>query len=543
LQRIIDGEGSFPPIAVIAVVILLLPLFLYEGYLLMDASEKIEVEDVYVGDYTTEIEEGTENITKIEFDLNINITNHATTSVKIERLEYDLVIEPDDMEKEDIEFDSGEVYHKIIQGGTVTTISIPVENEDEDDIEKIQDYLLEEEGKIEAVTEIHVPLLQIVVDFPVTAVSEELIETFDYEPVLEDYDVDDQNATLEKADETDDADHFLKVPYLIETNENEFLSGEVGIETYMESSDGEITSSDSILLEIGDKREGNFSFGLDENDTEELLTEDQNIEFYSDITLEDDISLQRDHPSIESPAMLEDFEVDEDNATLEEADDDEDSDYVLKTHYEIITNDNDFITGEVEIDTTMTDYKNITSRDEITFEIGEDKEGYLRFGLDEDDIEELLTEDQTIEFYSDISYEDEDISFEREHESVESEAMLVEYEIEGDEAELDETERHMEIPYYIETQETAFFEEGGNISVTTYMTSEEPLYITSNATFEIEIGETEDGFLIFELDDDEVKELSEEDKTLQFVSDVERNDISFEYDHEEEGEWEAPKPN
>jgi len=540
LQRIIDGEGSFPPIAVIAVVILLLPLFLYEGYLLMDASQKIEVEDVFVGDYTTEIEEGTENITRIEFDLNINITNNAATSVKIERLEYDLVIEPDDIEQEDIEFDSGEVYHKIIQGGTVTTISIPVENEDEDDIEKIQDYLLEEEGKIEAVTEIHVPLLQIVVDFPVHVVSEQLRETFEYQPVLEDYDVDDQNATLEKADETDDADHFLKIPYLIETNENEFVSGEVNIETKMESSDGEITSSDSITLEIGENKEGNFTFGLYEDDTEELLTNEQNIEFSSDITLEEDISFEGYHDrSIESPAMLEEFEVDEDNATLEEAEDDN-SDYVLKTPYEIRTNDNEFISGMVEINTTMTDYANITSTDHIEFEIGEDKDGYLRFGLDEDDIEELLTEEQTIEFYSDITSSKGDVSFECEHDSVHSQAMLVEYEIEGDDADLDEYDEHLKIPYYIETQETAFFEEGGIISVTTYMTSEEPLHITSNASFEIEIGETEDGVLIFELDDDEVEELLKEDKTLQFVSDVERNDISFEYDHEEEGEWIAP---
>ncbi|MFW5953033.1 MAG: hypothetical protein ACOCSJ_02625 [Candidatus Natronoplasma sp.] len=508
--------------------------------MLMEAAEKIEVEDVYVSEYTTEIEEGSDNITKIEVELNIDIRNPTPTDVQIERLEYDLMIEPADLEQEDIEFDSGAIHHRTIHGGGVTTISMPIENEDEDNIEKIQDYLLEEEGELEAVTEIHVPLLQIVVDFPVTAVSEQLRETFVYEPVLEGYDVEDQNATLEKAEEADDADHVLKIPYEIETNENEFLSGEVLLETNMESFDGEITSSDSIMLDIGDNKEGNFTFGLDENDSEELLTEEQNIEFSSDITLDDDISFEEYHDrSIESPAMLEDFEVDEDNATLEEAGDDDNSDYVLKTPYEIITNDNEFISGVVEIDTTMTDYVNITSNDHIDFEIGEDKDGYLRFGLDEDDVEELLTEDQTIEFYSDITSSEGDVSFDCDHDSVHSKAMLVEYEIEGDEAELDEVEEHLEIPYYIETQETAFFEEGGNISINTTMESEDGT-IRSSTTFDIEIGETEEGNLIFELDDDEVNELRDEDKTLQFTSDVERDNISFEYDHEEEGEWIAP---
>ncbi|MEF8836132.1 MAG: hypothetical protein V5A76_08255, partial [Candidatus Thermoplasmatota archaeon] len=174
---------------------------------------------------------------------------------------------------------------------------------------------------------------------------------------------------------------------------------------------------------------------------------------------------------------------------------------------------------------------------DIEFEIGEDKEDNLTFGLDEDDIEELLTETQDIDFSSDISYEEEDISFDREHESVHSQAMLVNYTIEADEAELNENE--LEIPYYIETNETAFFEEGGNVSVTTTMESEDG-NITSSTSFEIEIGETKEDDLKFGLNDDEVENLTREEKTLTFVSDVERDNISFEYDHDEEGEWVPP---
>lgn len=538
LQRMINGEGSIPPILVYLIVLLLLPLFLYEGYLLMDISEKIELEDVYIEGYTTETEEGTDNVTRIEMDLNIDIRNPTPRSLQIEKLEYELVIEPEQFELEDIEFDSGILYHKTIGGGGVTTISMQVENEDEQDIEKIQDYILEGDGSVDVFAEVHVPLLQILVNYPITTVSEELRMGFEYESILGDYEVDEQNATLEKAEEEDEADHVLKIPYEIETNENEFLSGEVDIDTTMESDDGKITSVDSTRLQIGEDRKGDFTFGLDEGDTEELLTNDQTIEFYSDIGFEDELSFKRIHPNIEAPAMLEDFEVDEDNATLEESDD-EDSEYILKTPYEIITNDNDFISGVVEINTTMTDYHKIFSYDIIEFEIGEDKEEYLRFGLDEDDVEELLTEDQTIEFSSDILYEEEDISFDRDHESVDSQAMLVEYEIEGDDAELDETEEHMEVPYYIETNETAFFEEGGIISVYTTMESEDGTII-SNTSFEIEIGAMEDGILEFELDEDEVEELRNDTKTLQFVSDVERDDVSFEYDHEEEGEWIPP---
>jgi len=538
LQRMINGEGSIPPILVYLIVLLLLPLFLYEGYLLMDISEKIELEDVYIEGYTTETEEGTDNVTRIEMDLNIDIRNPTPRSLQIEKLEYELVIEPEQFELEDIEFDSGILYHKTIGGGGVTTISMQVENEDEQDIEKIQDYILEGDGSVDVFAEVHVPLLQILVNYPITTVSEELRMGFEYESILGDYEVDEQNATLEKAEEEDEADHVLKIPYEIETNDNEFLSGEVDIDTTMESDDGKITSVDSTRLQIGEDRKGDFTFGLDEGDTEELLTNDQTIEFYSDIGFEDELSFKRIHPNIEAPAMLEDFEVDEDNATLEESDD-EDSEYILKTPYEIITNDNDFISGVVEINTTMTDYHKIFSYDIIEFEIGEDKEEYLRFGLDEDDVEELLTEDQTIEFSSDILYEEEDISFDRDHESVDSQAMLVEYEIEGDDAELDETEEHMEVPYYIETNETAFFEEGGIISVYTTMESEDGTII-SNTSFEIEIGAMEDGILEFELDEDEVEELRNNTKTLQFVSDVERDDVSFEYDHEEEGEWIPP---
>jgi len=538
LQRMINGEGSIPPILVYLIVLLLLPLFLYEGYLLMDISEKIELEDVYIEGYTTETEEGTDNVTRIEMDLNIDIRNPTPRSLQIEKLEYELVIEPEQFELEDIEFDSGILYHKTIGGGGVTTISMQVENEDEQDIEKIQDYILEGDGSVDVFAEVHVPLLQILVNYPITTVSEELRMGFEYESILGDYEVDEQNATLEKAEEEDEADHVLKIPYEIETNDNEFLSGEVDIDTTMESDDGKITSVDSTRLQIGEDRKGDFTFGLDEGDTEELLTNDQTIEFYSDIGFEDELSFKRIHPNIEAPAMLEDFEVDEDNATLEESDD-EDSEYILKTPYEIITNDNDFISGVVEINTTMTDYHKIFSYDIIEFEIGEDKEEYLRFELDEDDVEELLTEDQTIEFSSDILYEEEDISFDRDHESVDSQAMLVEYEIEGDDAELDETEEHMEVPYYIETNETAFFEEGGIISVYTTMESEDGTII-SNTSFEIEIGAMEDGILEFELDEDEVEELRNDTKTLQFVSDVERDDVSFEYDHEEEGEWIPP---
>ncbi|MBS3790849.1 MAG: LEA type 2 family protein, partial [Candidatus Thermoplasmatota archaeon] len=523
----------------LVIILLLLPIFLYEGYLLQQTAQQIQVEDAYVEEYNAVTENGYGNVTKIEMELKIEIKNPTATSVRIERLDYELMIEPNNVTREDIEFDSGQIYDQTIHGGGVTTISIPIENEDEDNIEKIQDYILEVEGEVEATVEVHVPLLQIYVDLPVTTVSRQLKESFEYKPILAGYEVDEEDASLERAEEEDEADHILKIPYEIETNDNEFLSGEVDINTTMESVDGNITSSDSNRFEIGESKQGNFSFGLDKNDTEELLTEYQTIEFYSDIGFEEDISFQRDHPSIESPAMLEDFEVDEDNATLEEAEEGEDSDYVLKTPYEIKTNDNEFISGEVDIHTTMTDHDTITSSDDIKFEIGEDKEGNLTFGLDEDDIEELLTETQDIEFSSDISYEDEDISFEREHESVHSQAMLVEYELKGDEAELDVDNKTMEIPYYIETNETAFFEEGGNISINTTMESEDGT-ITSSAAFNITIGETEEGNLTFGLDEEELTELSEEDKTLQFTSDVERNDISFEYDHDEEVYWEAP---
>jgi len=538
LQRIINGKGNIPPIIIIVVVILLIPLFLFEGYLLMDSAEKIEVEDVYVDEYETEIEDGTGDITKIEMILNIDIRNSSPRNLKIEKLEYELIIELEDKGLEEIEFDRGEVEDKTIRGGDITTISMPIENEDEQDIENIQDYILEKGGKVDAVAEVHVPLLQIFMDFPVTTVSEVLRESFEYEPILAAYEVDDQNAKLEKAGEDEEADHVLKIPYEIETNDNEFLSGDVDIETTMESDDGKITSSDITQLRIGEERKGNFIFGLDENDIEELLTNDQTIEFYSDIGFEEDLSFQRNHPSIESPAVLEDFEVDEDNATLEESNGEE-SEYVLKTPYEIITNDNDFISGVVDIYTIMTDHDKITSFDNIQFEIGEDKEGHLRFRLDECDVEELLTEDQTIEFSSDISYEEEDISFERDHESVYSQAMLVEYDIDGDDAELNETKKHLEVPYHIETKETAFFEEGGIILVNTTMESEDGTII-SNSGFEIEIGETKEGTLEFELDDDEVDELKNHSKTLQFVSDVERDEVSFEFDHDEEGEWVPP---
>jgi len=417
LRRIINGEDGSTPIIVYLLVLLLLPLFLYEGYLLQQTATQIEVEDVSVEEYTTEILDG--EATKIEMDINIDVRNHAPRNIKIERLEYDLMIEPEDFELEDIELDSGELYNEIIYGGGVTTISIPIENEDEEDIETIQDYILEEEGEVEAVTEIHVPLLQLVVDLPITTVSEQLVETFEYEPVLADYEVDEEESSFERADEEVDADYFLNTPYEIESNENEFLSGNIAIET------------------------------------------------------------------------------------------------------------------------TMTDDKNITSTDYSMLKIGDIEKGNLTFRFSEDEIEEMMTERQTITFTSDLNFED-DISFQRELDTVVSEPMLVEYELDVNKAELNETEKHLEVPYNIETQETAFFEEGGMMFVTTEMESEDES-IDSETYFEIEIGEVEKGKLEFELDDDEVEELRTDDKTLQFISDVERDDVSFEYDHDETVEWEAPE--
>ncbi|MEF8836079.1 MAG: hypothetical protein V5A76_07990, partial [Candidatus Thermoplasmatota archaeon] len=383
MQRIIrDDEGNVPPIFIYLVVILLLPLFLYEGYLLQQTAQQIEVEDAYVEEYTTVTDNGYENITKIEMELKIDIKNPTSTSVQIERLDYELMIEPNDVTQEDIEFDKGEIYQETIHGGGVSTLSMMIENDNEDDIEKIQDYILEEEGSVEAIIEVHVPLLQIYVDLPVTTVSQRLKESFEYKPILADYQMDDQNATLEKATEGDEGDHVLKIPYEIETNDNEFISGVANIDTTLESDDGNITSSDSIQFEIGEGKQGNFSFGLDEEEIEEILTDNQTIGFHSETHFENNVSIQWSHSqSIESPAMLEDFNVEEDNATLEEAEEDEDSDYVLKTPYEIKTNDNDFISGSVKINTTMTDHNNITSSDDIEFEIGEDKEDNLTFGL------------------------------------------------------------------------------------------------------------------------------------------------------------------
>jgi len=421
MQRIIDGDEGASSIIVLVIILLLLPLFLYEGFVLRNTAEKIDVDDVYVDEYRTEADEETENITKIEMDLNIDIKNSASTRVKIHKVEYDLTIETEDYGQEDVEFDSGEVYRKTIKGGGITTISMPIENNDEDKVEKIQDYIFEEKGEIDAVANIHIPLLQILVDYPITTISEELRESFEYEPVLDDYEINDENATLENANETEEGDHVLKIPYEIETNDNEFLSGNAVIETTMETDDGEITSSDSIKLEINDKRRvGNFRFGLYEDDTEGLMTNDQNILIYSDISLGENISFQRDHPDIHSPPVL------------------------------------------------------------------------------------------------------------------------VEYSINGDEARLNETSDPptLEVPYYIETDEGAFFEEGGDVAVTTTMESEDGT-VTSSTSFEIEVGETEEGNLTFELTEEEAIELKNEDKTLLFTSDIERDEVSFEYEHGE-SEWIAP---
>jgi len=778
LQRIIKkDEGTVPQVLAYVLIILLLPLFLFEGYVLMETSEQVEVEDIYVENYEGEIDEETDNITKIEMDLKIDIKNSADRDLEIEKLEYELMIKPEDKTLEKIEFDEGEVEDKTIYGDDITTISMPVENEDEQEIETIKQYILEEEGEVDAVAEVHVPLLQTYIDLPLTTVSEKLEESFEYEPILEDYGVYEDEVNLERSEDKDEEHHVLRVPYEIETNDNKFLSGEVEVFTVMESTDGVITSSDSTLFDIGDDVEGDFLFLLDKDDTEELLRGNQTIEFYSDIVFEDDLSFYREHEDIESPAVLEDFEIEEDNSTLEEAEDEEESDHILKTPYEMITNENEFVEGDIEIDiimesveagitssdeirleigddregylrfgldeeeteelfteeqtlefssevtpveedisfnlehqsvdcgavleefevdeddltleeakddeasdhilktpyeiitseddlvsgevqiittmtdgekitssdeirleigddsegylrfgldegdtedlfteeqtlefsseittveedisfdfehqsvtlsavleefeleednatleeaeeeddhdyvlnatyeimtneddlvsgevqiiTTMTDDEKITSSDEIRLEIGDDREGYLRFGLDEEDTEELFTEEQTLEFSSEVTTVEEDISFNFEHQSVDSEAMLVEYEIEGDDAELDLDKKQLEIPYQLETRETAFIEEGGNVLITTIITSEDGS-INCRTTYEIEIGETEEGILIFGLDDDEVEELREEEKTLQFISEVERDHISFEYEHEEEGEW------
>ena len=530
LQIIKDSEGNIHPILVILAIILLLPLFLYEGYLLMDTAENVEVDDIYMEEYRTEIDEESGVITEIGMDVNIDIKNSGGRDLHIDTLEYDLMIEPDDEEGEDIVFDRGELTDKTVQGSSITTLTLPVENENEDEIDDIQTYILEKEGRIDAVVEVHVPIFQIYLNYPVTTVSEAFMDIFEYRPILADYIVYEQQARLKEGGE---ADHVLEIPYEIDTNENDFVSGEVDIETNLEGDAGEVSSRDHIELSIGDHKEGNFSFGLYEEETEEILTESQTIEFYSNIGFEEDISFQLDHPDIESPAMLEELEVDEDNARLEE--DGEDDEYVLKTPYTIKTNEIDFVSGEVDIKTTMTDDDTIHSSDEISVEIGDEEDGNLNFGLEEDDIEELLTETQTIEFSSEITTTEEDISFERDHETVESQAMLVEYVLD-EEAELNREERHLEIQYNIETQETAFFDEGGTISINTTMESKDES-ITSSDSFEIEIGEREEGILEFELEDDEIDELENESKTFTFTSDVERDEISFEHEHDETVEW------
>jgi len=553
LRRIIKGEGGTSPIIANLLVLLLLPLVLYEGYLLMETAQNIEVEGVSIEDYNTEMEDGI--VTKIEMDLNIHIRNRGARSIKLEKLEYDLMIMPEG--EDDIEFDRGEVENIVIRAGRITTISISIENDDEDEIEDIQNSIMEDGGDVEAVAEVHVPLLQIFMDFPITTVTEQFEESFDYEPVVEEYNIYEDDAELEKADETDKDDYILKVPYEIKTNDNEFLSGEVDIEIHMDSDDGEIKSSDNILLEVGDDLVGeHLEFGFDEEDIEELLTEEQDFILYSIIEVEDYISFRPDYEeTIESPAMLEGFDVDEGNSTLErtnedtlQAVEDDDFEYVLRTPYEVNTNDPDFISGGIEIDITMSCGEEIIeSSDILEFDIGysthEDEWDYIEFGLNDEDVDELLTEEQDIEFTYELTIiydEEEVITFQPDDpiESVHSDEMLVKYELDVDEAELNETEEHFEVPYLIETQDTAFFKGEDPILVNTTMESEDGT-ITSSAEFFVEIGEEDEGMIEFSLDEDEIEELIFDSKRLRFTSEVEREGISFEYEHDEIIEWDS----
>ncbi len=553
MRRIIKGEGGTSPIIANLLVLLLLPLVLYEGYLLMETAQNIEVEGVSIEDYNTEMEDGI--VTKIEMDLNIHIRNRGARSIKLEKLEYDLMIMPEG--EDDIEFDRGEVENIVIRAGRITTISISIENDDEDEIEDIQNSIMEDGGDVEAVAEVHVPLLQIFMDFPITTVTEQFEESFDYEPVVEEYNIYEDDAELEKADETDKDDYILKVPYEIKTNDNEFLSGEVDIEIHMDSDDGEIKSSDNILLEVGDDLVGeHLEFGFDEEDIEELLTEEQDFILYSIIEVEDYISFRPDYEeTIESPAMLEGFDVDEGNSTLErtnedtlQAVEDDDFEYVLRTPYEVNTNDPDFISGGIEIDITMSCGEEIIeSSDILEFDIGysthEDEWDYIEFGLNDEDVDELLTEEQDIEFTYELTIiydEEEVITFQPDDpiESVHSDEMLVKYELDVDEAELNETEEHFEVPYLIETQDTAFFKGEDPILVNTTMESEDGT-ITSSAEFFVEIGEEDEGMIEFSLDEDEIEELIFDSKRLRFTSEVEREGISFEYEHDEIIEWDS----
>jgi len=304
-------------VAVLLTIFTLGGLFAYEVNLLRQTAEKIEVEDFRVEDIRIERKEDSDTWTELEADIIGRITNRDDSDLKIEKLEYYAGINV--VNGDSVEFSSGEVKDIVISGEDTTTIEIEAENDDEESLDKIRDYITNERGEMIVSLNIDVPIYQAVLDARMISISTDDIPflpdfdwIFEFDPLVEHYEVEWDKSTLEEGVWWD---YYLKIPYEIETNRNEppFPSGSARLKTRMISEDKNITSTyRTNWIGYGDDKEGNLVFGLQENEIEKLLIENQTLEFISDwegYWQEEEISAQIDAHSTNAENLLGEYDL------------------------------------------------------------------------------------------------------------------------------------------------------------------------------------------------------------------------------------------
>ncbi len=218
-----------------------------------------------------------------------------------------------------------------------------------------------------------------------------LIETLEYNP---------EEADISKSGEN----YLITVPVQVSTND--VISGTVDINSDVSwETDVSPIATDQTSIELGTSEDFDLTFEIDQNEMEDFIDRSGTLIFTSQMVLRgSDFSFDLER-TIDYTPVLEDYQFHTDNATLEESTGT--SDYLLNIPYNLKTNENDFLSGSIELTTVMENKTGaISSSDQISITLGEDRNSELKFQISESGVESLITNSQEIQFSYIISKDD-----------------------------------------------------------------------------------------------------------------------------------------
>ncbi|MFW6141802.1 MAG: hypothetical protein ACOC53_04515 [Candidatus Saliniplasma sp.] len=235
-------------------------------------------------------------------------------------------------------------------------------------------------------------ILNFNLDYESTVEWEGLVEMFEYDEDYIDLTSNDEGAVV-------------SLPYTVETNE--YLSGDstIELELYDENKE-ELYSSTELTIPLGVYESDTVDFLIDDPLIEELVFNSQELVLTSQITFSDfDLELEREEIySWEAPVENLELKYDEARVTYNGGE------TTLYLPFQVNTPGLD---GDAVVNITVWDEgrTNRYSSDQQTVPLGMDYNGELSFSITGEDVDEFITNSQTLIFDMDITLIEKGIDF------------------------------------------------------------------------------------------------------------------------------------